>query len=286
MSEPVKPQPRALRHASPAFDEVFVIMAAVQHRPHSSHGVTRTGRRKIADRLRQEDWLCLSAPECSDAGMKVVPAFVAAMTLLMSGAIADPLKWEKDMAAFEQADREHPAEKGGIVFTGSSTIRRWKTLEQDFAGQRVLNRGFGGSQLEDVAHFAKRILVSHQPSMVVVFAGSNDINAGKEPGQVFESFKAFIAAMHESLPKTEICYLEITSSPSRWTQRDKVIEANRMIRALCEQTPGVKFVPVREKLLGANGEPREELFGPDRLHPNADGYRIIADAIRPFLPKP
>lgn len=197
---------------------------------------------------------------------------------------ADPAKYEKEIAAFEQADREHPPEKGGIVFTGSSTIRRWKTLAESFPGFRVVNRGFGGSQMEDSVYFAERILVPHEPATVVIFAGSNDINAGKSPDVVVENFKAFVAKVHSLLPKTEIRYIEITSSPSRWAQRDKVIEANRQIRAFCKATTGVKFIPAREKFFGSNGEPREELFEADRLHPNADGYKILADAIRPLLP--
>ncbi|MEO6741960.1 MAG: GDSL-type esterase/lipase family protein, partial [Chthoniobacteraceae bacterium] len=92
------------------------------------------------------------------------------------------------------------------------------------------------------------------------------------------------AKVHTLFPKAEIRYIEITSSPSRWAQRDKVIEANRQIRAFCEATTGVKFIAVREKFFGSNGEPREELFEADRLHPNADGYKILADAIRPLLP--
>jgi lysophospholipase L1-like esterase len=216
--------------------------------------------------------------------MKFPAALLSAMLVLISAGIADPLKWEKDIAAFEKADREHPPEKGGIVFTGSSTIRRWTTLAEDFAGYRVVNRGFGGSQMEDAAHFALRILAAHEPAVVVIFAGSNDINAKKPATRVLEDFKTFVATVRERLPKTGICYLEITSSPSRWAQRETVVEANTLIRAFCEQTPGVKFIPVREKFLGPNGEPREELFVSDRLHPNAEGYRIIADAIRPFLP--
>ena len=204
--------------------------------------------------------------------------------VLLPIANADPAKFEKEIAAFEQADREHPPEKGGIVFTGSSTIRKWKTLAEAFAGFRVVNRGFGGSQMEDSVYFADRIIIPHEPTVIVIFAGSNDINAGKSPDVVVENFKAFVAKVRASLPKTEIRYIEITSSPSRWTQRDKVSEANSRIRAFCETTPGVKFIAVREKFLGTNGEPREELFESDRLHPNADGYKILADAIRPLLP--
>jgi len=217
--------------------------------------------------------------------MKFVPVLALLLSLLSVRASADPAKWEKSIIAFEQADREHPPQKGGIVFTGSSTIARWKDIADYFPGYRVVNRGFGGSQMEDSLYFAERILVAHEPSAVVIFAGSNDINAGKLPDAVVENFKAFVAKVHAALPKTEIRYIEITSSASRWAQRDKVIEANRQIRAFCEATPGVKFIAVREKFLGSNGEPSEELFEKDHLHPNADGYKILADAIRPFLPK-
>ncbi len=214
------------------------------------------------------------------------PAAIALASLVFTAAgIADPAKWEKSIAAFEQADRDHPPQKGGIVFTGSSTIARWKTLAEYFPGFRVVNRGFGGSQMEDSLYFAERILVAHEPAAVVIFAGSNDINAGKTPDSVVENFKAFVTKVRAALPKTEIRYIEITTSPIRWAQRDKVVEANKQIRAFCEATPGVKFIAVREKLLGTNGEPRMELFESDRLHPNADGYKILADAIRPFLPK-
>ena len=214
------------------------------------------------------------------------PVLLAIVSLIFTVVgIADPVKWEKAIAAFEQADREHPPEKGDIVFTGSSTIARWKTLADYFPGFRVVNRGFGGSQMEDSAYYAERILVPRQPAAVVIFAGSNDINAGKTAESVVENFKAFVAKVRAQLPKTEIGFIEITTSPSRWTQRDKVIEANRQIRAFCEESKGAKFIAVRGKFLGTNGEPRAELFESDRLHPNADGYKILADAIRPFLPK-
>ena len=139
---------------------------------------------------------------------------------------ADPAKYEKEIAAFEQADREHPPEKGGIVFTGSSTIRRWKTLAESFPGFRVVNRGFGGSQMEDSVYFAERILVPHEPAAIVIFAGSNDINAGKSPDFVVENFKAFVAKVHALLPKTEIRYIEITTSPSRWRVSSRSSHAN------------------------------------------------------------
>src|SRR4051812_22210224 len=61
----------------------------------------------------------------------------------------DYAKWEKEVAAYEAADRKSPPPKGGILFIGSSTIRRWQTLEADFPDRKVINRGFGGTEIVD-----------------------------------------------------------------------------------------------------------------------------------------
>lgn len=203
------------------------------------------------------------------------------LSLSFSSVLADAGKWEKEIAAFESA----PIRKESIVFTGSSTIRLWKSLEADFTGLPVLNRGFGGSLMKDSAEFAERIVIPHEPRMVVLFAGTNDIAAGRSPEDVAASFEAWVAKMKATLPKTELCYIEMTSSPSRWEQREKVVAANALIKTLSDKA-GVKTIVIREKLFGPDGKPREELFAADRLHLNADGYHILADAVRPFLPKP
>lgn len=201
-----------------------------------------------------------------------------ALCLCFSTAFADSSKWEGEVSAFEKS----VAEKGGIVFTGSSTIRLWKTLAKDFEGLPVVNRGFGGSQLQDSVDLAERIVVPLEPRLIVLFAGTNDISAGKSPEDVARSFEAWASKMHEKLPKAELCFLEITTSPSRWEQREKVVAANALIRPLCEKS-GVKFIAIREKFFGPDGKPREELFAADRLHLNPDGYKILADAVRPYL---
>src|SRR5882762_2546973 len=72
-------------------------------------------------------------------------------------------KWEKEIAAYEQMDRTNPPPKGALLFIGSSTIRLWKTLAEDFAEQRVINRGFGGSEIVDSTHFAERVIFPYKP---------------------------------------------------------------------------------------------------------------------------
>ncbi len=53
-------------------------------------------------------------------------------------------RWEKDIQAFEAADKKQMPPEGIVLFTGASGIKRWGTLAQNFPQHKVLNRGFGG----------------------------------------------------------------------------------------------------------------------------------------------
>ena len=107
-------------------------------------------------------------------------AYLWFLLLILPGCVTNPngqhnfARWEKAIRAFEQRDAKHPPAPGAIVFTGSSTIARWKTLARDFPDQPVLNRGFGGSQIVDATHFADRIIYPYQPKMVILRAGGNE----------------------------------------------------------------------------------------------------------------
>ena len=192
-------------------------------------------------------------------------------------------KWENEIAAFEKADREHPPEKGGIVFVGSSSIRLWKTLAQDFPGLPVLNRGFGGSEVADSVQFAERIVIPYAPRQVVLYAGGNDLNAGQPVEKVIADFKAFAGKVRAALPEAEIDYISIAGNPARWAQVDKVKAVNSAIEAWMKEQPRMKFIDVFSQMLGADGLPKPEIFGEDKLHMNAAGYAIWQEVVGPFL---
>ena len=198
---------------------------------------------------------------------------------------AASVKWENEIAAFEKADREHPPEKGGIVFVGSSSIRLWKTLAQDFPGLPVLNRGFGGSEIADSVAFAERIVIPYAPRQVVLYAGGNDLNAGKPVEKVIADFKAFAGKIRTALPEAEIDYISIAGNPARWAQVEKVKAVNLAIEAWIKEQPRMKFIDVFSKMLGADGLPKPDIFVEDKLHMNAAGYAIWKEVVGPFLVK-
>ncbi len=198
----------------------------------------------------------------------------------------DFAKWENEIAAFEKADAQTPPAKGGIVFVGSSSIRLWKTLAQDFPQHRVLNRGFGGSEIADSVYYADRLVLPYEPRMVVLYAGGNDLNNGRPPEEVFADFKAFTARLRTKLPDAEIAYISSAGNPSRWAQVENVKALNASIEAFIKEQPHMKFIDVFHPMLGDDGLPKPEIFVADKLHMNAEGYRIWTAAVGPFLPVP
>jgi lysophospholipase L1-like esterase len=194
-------------------------------------------------------------------------------------------KWEKEISAYEASDKTNPPPKGAFLFIGSSTVRMWKTLAQDFPSVKVINRGFGGSQIVDSTHFAERVIFPYKPSKVFLRAGGNDLWAGKSPDEVFGDFKEFVAKVHRKFPKTEIVFISLSPSISRWKQADKEKAVNTMMQEFAKQNPSVKYIETFSLPLGTDGQPRPELFLADKLHFNAEGYKLLAECVRPLVEK-
>lgn len=191
-------------------------------------------------------------------------------------------QWEKEIAAIEEQDKKAAPPKQGIVFVGSSSIRLWD-LRKSFPDLPVVNRGFGGSQLADSVHFLDRLVLPHQPKMVVLYAGDNDLASGKSPEQISADFADFAKSLRKMLPETRIIYIAVKPSPARWKLIDKQRETNRLVRQQCESGEKMVFLDVEKPMLGADGSPKAEIFQKDGLHLNADGYKIWTNLLLPLL---
>lgn len=191
--------------------------------------------------------------------------------------------WERDMQRFAAADAAHPPPKGAVLFVGSSSIRLWETLAQDFPGTATINRGFGGSEIRDSTWYADRIVVPYAPRTIVFYAGENDLNSGRSPQQVREDFRAFVRQVRSELPRVRIVLVSIKPSPLRAAQLPAQREANALLREEVAKAKNATFVDVATPMLGADGQPRAELFGEDRLHMNPAGYAIWRERIAPHL---
>lgn len=192
-------------------------------------------------------------------------------------------RWAKEMAAFEEQDKKDPA-VGGVVFVGSSSIRLWD-LVKSFPGVPALNRGFGGSMIPDSVVHADLLVIKHQPTTVIFYAGDNDIANGRTPQQVADDYKAFVTKIHAALPATRVAFIAIKPSIQRWALIDKVRAANALVRDYAETDNRLGFIDVDGPMLGWDEKPRQELFVADGLHMTAKGYELWTALVRPFVEK-
>ena len=194
-----------------------------------------------------------------------------------------PDPWEADIAAFEADDRRQTPAPGSVVFVGSSSIRLWSTLEADFPGTPVVNRGFGGSELSDALRFADRIIIPYRPRMVVVYAGDNDLWNGKSPDRVFEDFRALVRTIRAELPQARVAFIAVKPSLARWRIEREIRAANELVRQFAEADSKVDYIDIFTPMLGEDGRPRPELFVQDGLHLSARGYEVWTSVVAPFL---
>lgn len=215
----------------------------------------------------------------------VLLLFVAAAGAFLwwqSQAAGDPAFFESEIVAFEEADAEAMPAPGGIVFTGSSSIRLWDTLAQDMAPLPVVQRGFGGAHMEHVLHNAHRIVVPYAPRAVVVFVGGNDIGSGKSAERVSSDFAKFVALVREALPDADVWLLSMKPSKLRWASWPEMQKVDVALAALAAADPKVRFVETGGTLLGPDGTP-DDVYIFDGLHLGAEGYRRWTGMLRPLL---
>ena len=205
------------------------------------------------------------------------------VALLPAVLLAKPAAWAREIDALTRDDAARPPPANGIVFVGSSSIRFWTTLAGDFPGLPVIGRGFGGSELADSVYYVDRVVIPYRPRTVVLYAGENDVNAGKSPEAVAGDFREFCARVRIALPAARIIYIAMKPSPSRWAVHEKLEQGNALIAALCARDPRLAFVDVWPAMLGPDGRPRPELFRPDMLHMKAEGYAIWIRLLTPLL---
>jgi lysophospholipase L1-like esterase len=194
--------------------------------------------------------------------------------------------FEKDILAFEAADRTNPPPSGSILLVGDSQFTRWKTVHEDLPEYRIINRGFGGSRMSDLLLYTDRIVLRYKPRMIVVNEGGNDIHAGRTPEQLLADITNFVGHVRTVLPDTPIVFSGLTPSPARWSETDTRLRFNRMLRGYLASGKNLVYLDLFDAYLGDDGKPREQLFVEDKLHHSAAGYAVRMRIMRPILGPP
>lgn len=220
--------------------------------------------------------------------MKKLLIFLFALGLLTTTNVAQgqnqPPYWD-DIQWFKKQDSLKTPPSHAILFVGSSSFTKWQDVQNYFPNYPIINRGFGGSTLEDVTRYANDIIFPYKPKQIVIYCGENDLASDDTVSvqMVYKRFQQLYTIIRQKLPTTQVAYISMKPSPSRLHLMQKEVAANKLIKNFLEKQKNASFIDVYNLMLDSAGKPVESLFIEDMLHMNEKGYAIWQKAIEPKL---
>lgn len=194
-------------------------------------------------------------------------------------------RFEGAIAAFDVLNAAEAKAEPVILFTGSSSIRLWKTLERDLAPYAVVRRGFGGSSYPDLVYYAERIIAPHRLKGLVIFVANDIVGNASDPSveQVVAWARYVVEVARAAQPQLPVFFIGITPTESRWAAWPQIQQLNLGLEAYAATDANLHFIATARAFLDAQGMPRAALFGRDRLHLSPAGYALWSEKVRAAL---
>ena len=187
--------------------------------------------------------------------------------------------YEEDVKQLEKKSLNNNYE-AETIFYGSSSVRMWSTLADDFGSIKPINLGFGGSTLAACVWFFDRVMMNYNPKRLVIYAGDNDLGDGRHPEELFIFFQQLIVNVRDRFGDIPCYYISLKPSISRWNIVDKFKYANNLIETeIVKKTDNWHFVNIFKEMVDVKGYPKKELFVGDGLHLSPLGYQIWKQAL-------
>lgn len=197
----------------------------------------------------------------------------------------NPLRFKDEIDSYLQADKSNPPPDGCYLFIGSSSMRMWKSLQEDFTGYPVINRGFGGSHFSDAIYYFDDLVNAYNPSKIIIYEGDNDLASSKSPNKIVKDLKTLLGMIRDNLDQPEIAIISAKPSPRRWELKDKYEKLNSKFKDLASKSQDLTYIDIYTFMLNGKGRPEPELFLEDSLHMTQKGYKIWEEQIRAFVDK-
>lgn len=210
----------------------------------------------------------------------LLSSLVGSLTLATA---QDPQRFEKEVQELNaKYDSLWNSERSTLLFTGSSSIRLWDSLETSFPDHQVINTGFGGSQTTDLLVYIDDLVLRYNPTQVFIYEGDNDIEDRKKPKNIIEVTREVVSRIKNGGMTSSIVLISAKPSIDRWQLRRKYRRFNKKLKKLCESDPVLQFANIWDPML--NGRKlRRELFIEDGLHMNAAGYKIWYEVLKDYI---
>jgi len=181
-----------------------------------------------------------------------------------------------------------PPDKNRVVFMGNSITEGWLTTYPDFfSGKPYINRGIGGQTTPQMLLRFRADVINLKPGTVVILSGINDI-AGNTGPSTLEMIMDNIISMSELAKANNIKVILCSVLPANnfyWNPgtkpAEKVLALNQMIQSYAKAN-NIPYVDYHTPMKDTEDGLRKE-YGPDGVHPNAEGYKIMGPLLEKVL---
>ena len=193
--------------------------------------------------------------------------------------------FKKEITVLQRRSVQKQQHQNLVVFYGSSTIRLWDYLQQDFPCYNTLNLGFGGAFIHSLSTHFETLFYGLQPKVIVLYLGGNDLSLGLSARDIIDKIQTFIEMIHRKFPETIIFNISIKPSFERQDLLKVIQQINHGILELSMQLPYLHQVKLYEALLDQNQHIRRDVLLQDGLHLNKLGYQILKSQVNKALEK-
>ncbi len=188
--------------------------------------------------------------------------------------------FDAEIRSFEMKDRISFPPANATLFIGSSSIRKWSSLKEDFPELKIIHRGFGGSTSKEALMYMDKIVLPYKPATIVYYEGDNDIPRGYPAEMIKNNVRSFVDRVLKQRPDTKIFILSPKPAINRMNYWPKYVEAQDQLKSLAAEYPNVTYIDVSTPMFDQKGNLKKEIFVSDGIHMNSDGYRIWTRVIR------
>lgn len=215
--------------------------------------------------------------------MKYLVSLIVCFSLITFANAQSPTRLQDEIKSYIEEDASPYLNRDLIVFTGSSSVRFWSTVNDNYPNHDIINRGFGGSMMSDLYYYRQELILKYKPKQVFIYEGDNDIFIGKSTKEIMKDTKKLVKAIRKVLPNTNIVFISAKPSIARWNLKTEYEHFNSKLEKYTKRQKNMEFVDVWNKMLKEDGSLDPTLFIEDGLHMNIAGYTIWKNTIEPFL---
>lgn len=165
-----------------------------------------------------------------------------------------------------------------FVFYGSSTIRLWNHLKNDFKHLNILNLGFGGAYISSISKYFDDLTAINQPKSIVLYLGGNDLTLDMSDDDIIKKTQEIITRFNIKFPNAIIFNISIKPSLERINQMDSIIKINKHMTDFCSNNSFINQVDLFDELI-VGGKVIKEDFLQDGLHLNSAGYKKLKSVL-------